>query len=249
MYIRNQIIKISKTVIMKSVIYNFFVLFAFFTMYNCTDDSNLTVERSERVSIEKILSVLNMPDESSRKLAYSLLNGQERMKIWKDKFEILINESKLFGIKVQLTEGEISLVQEINSKLELHLFEHTQSDEKEIFKNVYIPEFINRAEEVFENKYLLGMIFYENTVILNKKIKRNIENADISDLIDSFNGRNEGVIGEISDKKDCDCSVGSFFSCAWGQHDDHCKKSECEETNGGCGFLLLSDCDSICKFI
>lgn len=188
-----------------------------------------------------------MNSESDRKLAYSLLNKNEKYSIWKSKMENLLNDDLLFGVKVKLNDNQRSLISEFNEILKPSLFSDEDNDRKEYIKNIYVPNFISRAKDVFDDKYLIGMIFYEITVTSSEKLKNSSINYDYQSLINSFNSRADDFI--ISETKDCNCQKDSFFSCAWGQHETYCKKKKCKDSLDGCGFAGWYECEQICELI
>jgi len=233
---------------MKSNFNKFLAVLFLIILFNCTNENVSPVNNIENISEQKINTILNMSSESDRRLAYDLLNKNEKFSIWKNKMESLINENKLFGVTINLTEEQLKLISELNNNLEPYLFSKEQNDKKEFYKNVYVPKFIEKAKLVFDNNYVIGMIFYELTLVTDVNLKQDLENAELEDLIDAFNRVGVDGFDDGFQPKDCDCNKDSFFSCKWGEHDVYCKDTNCKSSLDGCGFLGWYECDQECKF-
>lgn len=244
---------------MKTSLYKIVSILAFALVFNCSPENSNTSEDLQNVSELKINAVLQMSSQADIKLAYSLLNENEKFKIWKDKFEKLINNGTLYGVPIRLTDEQMGFIEEINKELKVFVFINSQNDEKEYFKNVYVNDFLKRSTGAFDNESLYGMIFYEITVPKVGKLITDIEKSTFDDLLfaytnsrwdtDEDGGDSNGGSGG-SGIKECNCQKSAFFSCYWGQHDDKCKTPSrgCKSVNN-CGFAWAWECDAICVVI
>lgn len=213
-----------------------------FFLFNCSSDADSLENIIDDESIIELEKVAEMKSQNERKLAYRLLSDEEKFYLWDNKLSKLINENYLYGIYIDLTEDEKSLLKEIKGQIELSFFNDSQSDKKAFFKNVYIPQFIDKSKETFSNKYLIGFIFYDISMPISKKIDIN----NLNDLIQYYQSSRELTPIGGGGGNSCDCDTDAFFSCKWG--DDYCVASSCSTVHTDCGFLWLSDCDGICAF-
>jgi hypothetical protein len=180
---------------------------------SCSNNETSDVQNSET----KISAVLNEKNYESQKVMYQMLSAEDKFKIWQDKIDEAINND-------DLNKNQIILLNEIKSKLLVIYFEDSKSDEKEIFKNVYLKNYLEKCQKEFEYNY-----FYKTFFTLNGKLP--------GDNFDDLDGD--------GNNPNCTCNQGSIWSCAGVSSD--CKSSnKCTSTTDGCGFLTMFECNGRC---
>ncbi|MDC1505093.1 bacteriocin fulvocin C-related protein, partial [Winogradskyella sp.] len=127
------------------------------------------------------------------------------------------------------------------------MFSDISSDNKEYFKNILVPKYLENAKVTFRDKFLMGVIFYElfapSKFILNSEKN----SLTLEDLKKAYNSDSD-MVAKFAPKQ-CNCAEDSFFSCEWGQGSKKCKVSSadpCEEVTD-CGFNWMFDCDGLCN--
>jgi len=184
---------------------------------SCTSNDNVS---STSISKEKISSVLNEKNYETQKLKYSLLNKDEKFSIWNNKITSLISNGNL-------NENQISFLEDLKSNLNPNLFDECKkSDSREVFKVVKSLEYINKAKKLF------------STQVINETFYQITSTTPTNGLMDDGSSRM------------CNCSTGSSVTCALGGTVDmpiYCAKSKCNITPSNCGWLLMYDCNGVCK--
>ena len=113
---------------MKKVIFGLIVSLALFNLISCSDNNEI-----ERTSSNKRISqVLNEKNYTTQKIMYSLLNEEEKLKIWNDKIENILQKNNL-------TKEQSDLIYELKNNISLNLFnDGERNDEREIFKSIFV---------------------------------------------------------------------------------------------------------------
>lgn len=220
---------------------------------SCSDQEDISSgnesyirNKNNNISMIKISKTLEMKDENEKKLAYSLLNVQEKLFIWDNKIDVLIEDNLLYGVKIDLDQKQKEFLLNFKNNLKLEIFSKKVNDKKEYFKNVYVPDALEEAKVLFKNDYLFGMVFYDISVPLFYFKNKNLKENTLDDLIIAYMEYSSLKIDVGGNQSFCDCDSGAFFSCQWGQHDKYCKPLSCSGQTD-CGFAWAWDCNGICK--
>lgn len=197
---------------------------------SCSQNSNEEESFITANSQYKIDKVLTTKIESDQRIEYSLLSKEEKFALWFQKYESLINDDMFLNTEsIILNDEQKQLVEELKNKLSQNIFDEVDNDEKEYFQNIYVPDFLKRAQKVFTYDEI-GLIFY----------KLSTPNADTS-------LKQLALSTDANSEKDCNCNIGAFFTCQWGQN--LCEESRCASSLTGCGFTWNYPCDGDCKAI
>lgn len=175
--------------------------------YSCSDN-----QQKNSVNL-KINAVLNEKNYDSQKLMYQMLSKNEQYQLWKDKIEKLVSDTNL-------NNQQIMLINDLKNHININLFEKiSNNDEKEVFKSIYVKDFLNKAKSLFTYEYV-----YVNFFTING----NISLFKIDDI-----------------KPVCSCNQSSIWSCAMGAYT--CKETDkCRKDSDGCGFLGFYECNGNC---
>lgn len=190
---------------MKKIFFMIFILFLFVFNSCSGDDTQLD---SSSVRIEKVLAEKNY---ETQKLMYTMLGANEKYRIWDDKISAMIKNDGL-------NSGQVELIEDLKRHLSINLFEETiKNDEREIFKYVYVKEFLKKSEKLFNRKYI---------------------------YVNLFSISNKALSPELS-QPNCTCNRGSMWSCAMATSD--CGgNSRCNDSTSGCGFAGMFECNGKC---
>lgn len=198
-----------KSVIVTCVI----IMLQIFT--SCTDDEKLQTESKQRIS-----EVLDEENVESQRLMYSLLTKNEKFEIWESKLNKLISNDNF-------NTEQIKLIKELKSHFTINLFDSSiiKNDEKEIFKNIIVPKFLEEAKDLFTYETIYNSFFTIG------------DGGEFSSL--DLTGQDP--LG----KPNCTCNKGSLFSCA-GIVEDCQTSRNCRVTADGCGFATMFECNGKC---
>ncbi|MGB0892160.1 MAG: bacteriocin fulvocin C-related protein [Flavobacteriaceae bacterium] len=199
------------------------LLFITFCFFSCTikEENNIDVEV---INHEKINQVLKIKDFSEQKLAYSLLNKNEKFLLWNDRLKEINN--------LKLSNNQKNLIKELNMLLNNKHF-LDDSNDNVVLKNVLIPKYLKKLKENFTTKQI-GIIFYTLIPITPSSVT--VETGD------------DGQGGDNGGAKDCDCNKSSMVSCQW-LNTSSCEDKTCKAPTpeNQCGFLLMYPCNGSCK--
>ncbi|WP_396167159.1 bacteriocin fulvocin C-related protein [Flavobacterium sp.] len=175
---------------------------------SCTTDDTVTNQENS-----KITSVLKEKNYDTQKLMYRMLSKEEKQEIWVDKIDVLISDSSLSG-------QQVSLLKDLKNHLNVTLFDtKSNNDEREVFKTIYVKDFLNKAKSLFSEDYV-----YNNFFTISG-------NNSSSKLYDS--------------KPICSCNQGSMWSC--GMATSTCRETDkCRKDSDGCGFATMFECNGNC---
>lgn len=209
------------------------LLFVISLIASCSQDSTtegkLVAEKSEF----KINQMLNEKDPENQKLKYILLSSQEKHSIWLNKYESLVNNGSTLTSKgMLLNDKQKELIEELKNKLTQNIFDENDNNEKEYFRNIYVPNFIKRAQKVFTYDQI-GSLFYK-----------------LSESPTNISHEKQSASARVASGwvRDCNCDKGAFFSCQWGG--DKCDgQASCKQTFSGCGFNWMYACNGLCRAI
>lgn len=177
-----------------------------FLLNSCSSDDTQLNSSSERIE-----RVLREKDYETQKLMYAMLSSNEKFKIWDDKINSMI-------INHNLNSGQIKLLKDLKHHLSANLFDETvKNDKREIFKYVYVKEFLKKSEKLFDRDYI---------------------------YINFFSLSDKKLSPELS-QPNCTCNRGSMWSCAMATSD--CGGgSSCSDSTSGCGFGGFFECNGKC---
>lgn len=181
---------------------------SFSLISSCTNDDSIT-----NLENAKIQTVLNEKNYDNQKLMYQMLSKQEKHLIWSNKIDILISDSSL-------NNKQVHLLNDLKNHLNDDLFDKkSNNDQREVFKTIYINNFLNKAKSLFTYEYV-----YENFFTINGNI----------------------TLSKIAETKPiCSCNKGSIWSCAMGT--STCVRTDkCSFDTDGCGFAGMFECNGNC---
>lgn len=205
--------------IMKKLIF-ISCLILVFTSCSKEDDFN------EKINTAKIAQLSKERNIDNQKVMYNMLTKEEKYTLWKDKIENLIQNG-------QLNQSQLDLIFKFKSHLKVDFFDVTLNyDEKEIFKTVYIKDFLKEARKIFSDK-----VVYETFYSMSSFGKETAKLSSSTDFSNSFDVT-------IGTKPNCYCNKTSLWSCTLGM--DECKYDGCQVLADGCGFLGFSECNGRC---
>ncbi|WP_395042858.1 bacteriocin fulvocin C-related protein [Flavobacterium sp.] len=192
---------------MKKLILTLGIVMSFFASCN-SDYETLKNDSNSRIAV-----VLSEKNYDSQKLMYLMLSSEDKYKIWNSKLENLIANKKL-------NEKQLDLLKKLKSNFTINLFDdYKNNNEREIFKNVIVKDFLKKAELTFSYEFI-----YNNFYTISGRV---------------FDG------GSGDPLPNCTCNKGSIYSCAMQVND--CKDSLlCKSTTAGCGFMTYFECNGKC---
>jgi len=205
----------------------FFIFFGFFALFllSCAKEKTavnfsqdqLLLKGNELFSkIEKIEGVEN------RKLAYSNLSNAERYSVWNGKLEKLLNSNKF-------TKEQKIRISALKDKLSIGLF--NPGDDREVFKSIWLPEWIRNSKPYFNEIQIYNIAFTLD-----------------DEIIPSINNELQTSGSESGDNM-CFCAVYSNFTCLYSYFGNpafgtcHKLATSCITKVRGCGALWDDDCD------
>lgn len=183
------------------------------SLFSCSNS-----DETQTDSQSKISQVLSEKDETSQRLMYGLLSKEEKFHIWDDKIKKIINSNTL-------SQEQLILMNDLQNQITPNLFDDSKAnDEREIFKNIYVKNFLEKASVIFSHEFI-----YENFFVISSRPVV-LEIVPIED-----NG---------GSKPPCGCNIGSIWSCAMSHP---CKSTnKCTTTMEGCGFATMFECNGNC---
>lgn len=135
-------------------------------------------------SSENAVSYVTSINETSRqRVAYSLLTAEERLYLWNEQLNDILE-------KEDLTKEQSELIISLQNELTVDIFADYDNDKKSNFKNIFVPTFLEDAQVIFS----AGTI-YRFFYVFTKS--------------DGSSGGGGGG----GDEKACDCNQGSMFGC------------------------------------
>lgn len=177
----------------------------------CSCSDNEAIEKQNNES--KISAVLKEENYDTQKIMYRMLSNEEKLQIWQDKLDNMITNDGL-------NEKQINLIQDLKANLNANLFDNrSNNDKREIFKNVYVKDFLKKSQLLFTPKYFASSFY----TISNRVA---IDDDDLN-------------------KPDCTCNQSSIWSCAM-QSSDCRPSNKCKPIPDECGFLRMYECDGRC---
>lgn len=191
---------------MKKILLLFVVAVA--TLTSCSNDESNNIDA---LKLESVISTTNKNNE--QRVAYSLLNPDEKFSLWNNQFNELLDENSL-------NTNQKDLIRELQKNVKVSFFSEEVSDEKEYFKNIFVPNYLVKLQLEFSNESI-NEIFYS------------LKPSRITPILIN----NPGVT------KGCDCNQGSLFGGCSG----NCEEKTCKGSSTGCGFLWAWECNGVCK--
>ena len=160
------------------------VLFVCISIFSCEKDSV-----SEDVSTFQAKSIVSLTEQ--QRLAYSLLDEEEKVIFWKTYLNDAIDNDE------SLTSSEIDLIDEVIDEISADLFKDDSNTTKEAFKNIFVPDFLARAQTTFAAGKIQHL-FYGYTQLTQPG----------------------------GGTKTCDCNVGSLWGCRTDCQDKSCNEPQ-----------------------
>jgi hypothetical protein len=169
----------------------------------------------ESVNQEKIAQLNSTTEANVQKLMFNQFTKDEKLTFWVQRIELMIEDDSL-------NQDQKNILNELLTKLNSTIFDVNLPDneEREVFINVYLVDYINRVKNLFNDQYIDDNFYSARSI-------RFLGEADVAD-------------------KDCACKTGSYFTCGF-LSNYSCEKSRCRILSDGCGFLMISECNGICK--
>ncbi|WP_299683972.1 bacteriocin fulvocin C-related protein [uncultured Dokdonia sp.] len=191
---------------------------------SCSEEA---IEESSLTTVDsdfKVEQILEMPANGDQKLAYSLLDKNQKLLLWNKKINQVLISDKLI-----LDDEQSNLLNELLHKINnnVDLFGEDTNEYSDYFKYVYVPDFIKRSEQIFTNDQILSIFSNFSSIDVNMNQQYKIEDAPIGE-------------------KECNCNESSSISCSFNTVD--CVKGGCKETIASCGFLGFFECNGRCNF-
>lgn len=143
---------------MKKAVIKLSKLFVILVILNsCSEsieDSSSSISLGSQVKIDK---VLNIKIHKNQKIAYRLLNANEKSLLWSTKLTRVIENNEVGVLNLE----QKMIIKRLLNKLNLNIFsDEDNNDEKEYFKNIYVPSFLEQAKPYFSSDQI-GKIFYD----------------------------------------------------------------------------------------
>ena len=214
----------------------FLLLFSITLLFQSCETSELELqEQSIKVDLVKIESLKTM-DEASQRVAFKLLNHEEKFA-----FRMIIVDE--FIENNNLNSQQLSLIEELKSNYNSKLY--LKNDEAEYFKKIFVNDWSNRAIDHFsyEELNLIAATHYKKLTNKSSALNR-LGNCKCHNG-GFFKCTKEvqvtvGLEPEITTVKvDCDSGI---CQVPGGLNDD----GDWEEDSGGCGWFWLERCDGTC---
>lgn len=197
-------------------------------IFSCSKDSSsekISSNASELKNRELFSKITRLANIENKKLAYSELSASERYSVWMSKFNYLLEGN-------DYTSEQKKCIVILKDKLSVELFH--SGDAREIFKSVWLPQWIKNSKVCLTDIQIYNIAFTLDTPTNpNESV-----NSRITTSLQSF-----GSEGEF-----CHCAVNSNYTCLYsylGQpRFGRCSLSgSCITAVRGCGALWDDDCD------
>lgn len=169
--------------------------------------------------------------ESDAKLSipiYRAFSPQQRISFWREKFQELR--------ALPWSEGELSLIKEVESFIESHLDlfgpgrpSEELLDEAELF----VYKWTEKAQREYSWSYEL----------ISSMVASGDKLLDTKGTVYKPRRAAGGII-KFDSETTCNCNVGSWFTCS---PYVECENVECIGSDGGCGFVFAWDCNGVCE--
>jgi hypothetical protein len=184
--------------------------------YSC--NQNIDNWARENVDLISDMSREDIVELSGEKqrAAFRVMSPDKRKKIWLEKLSGLLDQDQSYE-EFKLLNYVIDIAKGLSFSRELTDNEYYAIEH----------ELLNLVEEAGWTRS--QMVYTFGTLQLKPSTGAN-------DFFSNGIEANES----LQQKLDCNCSWG------WCGSTDECEEDDCEETDFGCGFLLLGSCDKIC---
>ena len=190
-------------------------------LFSCSKNSDEIESKAgkdvNQLKIENVLSIKNGEDQ---KIAFGLLNENEKYTLWNEKLKNILNNENL-------NEQQENLVFNIIKDLNPSVYSSVTNDYDEYFSNIISKKFIQDAEKLFSSKQIKEYFFQ----------------------INEFSKTDAGGIGDNPNDPSCNCNnaIIGGWDCSF---PEFCKATgvTCVDRSLDCGVLNTSPCDGICKY-
>lgn len=130
------------------------ILFFIFFITIFSSCSSNDFEQNE-ASNARISAVKNEDNIEIQKLKYSMLTKTEKLTLWSEKLEEI-------SLNKKLSSEQLSLLNDLKSNLDVTVFDKNNNDKKEVFKNIYVANFLKKAKKVFSSEYIYKFFYTFN---------------------------------------------------------------------------------------
>lgn len=202
---------------MKKIVVTFFGILLLFSTYSCTDDSSDVVEANNDLRIK----LTSGKTQNQIKIDYAKLSKKEQISVWVSKIDQVLEQN--------LPEKQKLLIIELRNKLKLSYSVDNGEDIKLLAASIAESSSGQDFIQMFENLNDYKYSGYSAPDKLSLAIASDIQNFQNTDMPKQDN--------PYSKKPSCNCR----WTCAfYGGGSDNC-----EQTDGGCGFLWMQDCTEV----
>ncbi|KAF2519000.1 bacteriocin fulvocin C-related protein [Flavobacterium salilacus subsp. salilacus] len=144
-------------------------------LVGCSKDDNSNSQNADALKVESVLNIRENPNfqtksdttdlEDAERTAYLLLNASEKLVYWQTKLSDFIVEDR------ELSTAEINLIEEVKAAIDVDVFEDITNDKQEYFKNIFVPDFLDRVDDVMPTSKVENL-FYGYTPSLGSAKKK-----------------------------------------------------------------------------
>lgn len=120
---------------------NLLVIVILFTIISCSNE-NPHENSNLDVSNKKIETVLKLTNVDDQRIAFGLLNENEKAKLWSDKLNSILEKN-------ELSFEQKSLILDLQEKLNNAVFTNNNSEYKEYFKNIFTKKYLEKLKYSF----------------------------------------------------------------------------------------------------
>lgn len=192
---------------MKKILFIFGLSLCFIAISCSKSEENSELDNNMMSS--KVSNVLNENSTPEKKLMYSLLNKDEKKIFWIKTLETIISKNNL-------NKNQINLINELKNNINSDIFnESSNNDKREIFKNRYVNEFINKAKVLFTHNQINSIFFDANSKLYDSTPVCNCNGGSIFACGDSYQCKETSCKLKVHD-----CGFLWMFDC-----DGECKTS------------------------
>lgn len=179
-----------------------------------------------------------MPDLESQKVAFRMLSAKERHYIWYNKIKKAVNSPEKYN------KEQLSLLQDFLNNLNEDLYEESREDKRAIFENIYLKEWNDKANGIFDDTQIYDILLTMNS--LDYDIKHGLIQGSKNDIDITKKAKTKLV--------ECICNKGSRMTC-WRMRSitlqgptieyGLCSSyGDCDGSTFGCGMLMIFNCNA-----
>ena len=209
------------------------------TFPNFDETNDISSRKLSNVNIDKITSIRELKSED-QKVAFELLSQNERYTLWYNQLEAHLKMEKYNDKQKEFIKELLGgLTDDIFSPIE-------KNDAKHIYHAKIFKPWVERAAKEFAPRDLDNLVFSINS-------QSELEQFSSETPLASINTTVSGDYMIKAQAADCECNVGSSFTCLtyYASCDCHvyleCVRHPCSnQTTSGCGAFLMYSCNGVC---